>query len=364
MRRVDGNPHYRPYRLSRLILLAILFTPLSAYAIEIGPANIVQGDCDKLSERTRSSGVIDAGGPHPLRPGNTLATVESVSKSKYAYKPRPDGSVCVDARIKFKLKIESVSTRLDWQPDKKFARVCEKARKDWISKIETHEAGHVKDNNRLEAAYNAGQKTRKYTACGPTPEAAEQEVNGKIQPDIDAAVDEQIKKIKQAEADFHAKYGNAIETPDCCRKEIGFQGVKLILRDHQNTEFVTTITGKVCGDPYKDRWEIRAVITIRPMRGPLRTFNPKLHPWDCLAPGSPEATARENFFKNSAGGGWYCLYEPGANPGEPGKVTIRMPKLDVAQAGRYVQPNNQTVTTTEGPCEEGNTDPRTRPKDG
>jgi len=203
-----------------LLGTALILYGLTAHAINIGQNNVVSGGCNELKERIARSGVTDAGGSHPGHPGNTHATVEpEVPRYKYSFRPGADGEVCASSSLKAKLKIVSVSTRLDWQPSSKFADSCRRPRKAWISKIESHEADHVRDNRRLESEFNRGVKTKRYEVCDSSKEGAVDKLQKQIAADVAAATDQLASKIEKAAEDYHNAHGAGVEAPNCCRTE-------------------------------------------------------------------------------------------------------------------------------------------------
>ncbi len=199
----------------------LFFVAPGILAIEIGEDNIVTGDCQDLLDRIEEYGVWDESGYHPGQPGNTHVEVET-RDTDYQVEYRTDGSgqVCASTRVRIGLSVDSVSARLDWQPDSPMGAACDTQRRKWHEAITRHEAAHVADNRRLEKAYNRGARRQRYEVCDNTEEDAWLTLNERLNQVASRAVRDMLKHIQEAVDRSHRRQGSHIPMPQCCRDSV------------------------------------------------------------------------------------------------------------------------------------------------
>ncbi|MET0067177.1 MAG: hypothetical protein ABW076_12600 [Candidatus Thiodiazotropha sp.] len=191
-------------------------------AIETGEDNLVSGDCQALYERIGEYGVWDAAGYHPGQPGNTHVQVQTRDIGyRLNYRNDETGRVCAFTRVRIRLSVENLSSRIDWQPDGGMAPDCSSQRRDWHEAITRHEEAHVAANLGLEAAYNRDAPMQRYEMCEDTAEDARLALSERVSQAAGDAVRDMLKRI-QAEVDrYHQRHGSHIPLPQCCRGRVG-----------------------------------------------------------------------------------------------------------------------------------------------
>ncbi len=202
----------------RLAALGLTLVTCGVQAIEIGEDNIVTGDCQDLLERIEEYGVWDESGYHPGQPGNTHVRVETRDTGyRVSYRTDEQGRACAFTQVRIRLSVDSVSSRIDWQPDSGMGAGCSGQRRQWHEAITRHEEAHVADNHRLEKAYNRDASTQRYEACEETEEDAWQALNERLNQAAGSAVSEMLKRIQASVDRYHQRQGTHIPMPRCCQ---------------------------------------------------------------------------------------------------------------------------------------------------
>jgi hypothetical protein len=200
------------------VAVVLFLTSPGISAIEIGEDNLVTGDCQDLIDRIEEYGVWDASGYHPGQPGNTHVHVETRDADyQVEYRTNRAGQVCASTQVRIGLRVDSVSARIDWQPDFPMGTACDTQRRKWHAAITRHEEAHVADNRRLEKAYNRAARKQRYEVCEDTEEDAWLALNERLNQAASRAVSEMLKRIQDGVDRLHQRQGSHIPMPQCCR---------------------------------------------------------------------------------------------------------------------------------------------------
>lgn len=234
---------------------------LVSHSVTVFAQNDFRGSCTEFNDYRQTTGVTDVeGATHPGYSGWTHAKVTfsftyqySIERpkgklycacNKKAYEDirtcqreckvtlgcfagicqptdSDSGQICIDATLDptpRQFSVIATPSRLNWKPTSKPTKSCTSEINSWISRVNAHEASHVKDVRSVVANKNNAWARTKHTykGCGDTEAAAKAKAEQAIQDALSSEAQAINELIQSNASNFHSTAAGApIGDIDC-----------------------------------------------------------------------------------------------------------------------------------------------------